>query len=225
MSIEYEFVNVDTNLATQVFVTNSLWQKSARTCSPGADPAARFFYTPWQFLNASQGAREYFAFGEGLAIVARTVGMAEGNGDDAAAAQRSSARTPVHPGGQYLVFPDIDNVRVIRLGTEESQAITVVAAPSGVNPFNLAIDWHQGESRTGITVPLPPSVTALFQTGDRLLFQATEADNPPQRYTPADLAGATAYKAPTYATKVKVTFQKRGEGQVGYVFSPPSAVS
>lgn len=224
MTIEYEFVNVDTNLATQVFVTNTRWQQPAQGCPLEPEPEARFFYTPWQFLNASQGAREYFAFGEGLAIVARTVGAADGK-SDGAAAERRSTRTPVHSGGQYLVFPGADNVRVVRLATEESEAVTVVAAPACINPFRFAIDWYLGESRIGVTEPLPPRVTALFQAGDRLMFQPTEPDTPPQRYTPADLAGATVYKAPSYARQVKVTFQKGAAGKAGYAFSPPSGIS
>ncbi|MDO8891650.1 MAG: hypothetical protein Q8K43_08170 [Sulfurimicrobium sp.] len=221
MGIEYEFVNVDTNLATQVFVANNLWQTPAQSCHPAPEPESQFFYTPWQFLNASQGAREYFAGGENLAIVAHTVGMADGS----ATPQRRSFRMPVQPGGQYLVFPENDDLRVIRIGAQESQTITVESAPSGINPFSLAIEWYQGESRIGVIEPLPPGAAALFQAGDRLLFHDTEADNPRQRYTQADLAGATAYKAPAYARQVKVTFQKRGDGKAGYTFSPPSSVS
>lgn len=224
MSIEYEFINVDTHLATQVFVSNTLWQKPAQTCYLGPEPVAEFFYTPWQFLNASQGAREYFAFGEGLSIVARTVGTAEGQDGVAARAPSSSVVTPVHPGGQYLVFPGADKVRVVRLGVDESQAISVTAAPSAVNPFSFAIDWFLGKSRVGITEPLEPRISALYQSGERLLFQPTEADKPPQRYTQAELVGATGYKAPSYARQVKVIFEKRGEGKIGYTFSPPSVV-
>lgn len=222
MNVEYEFVNEDTSLATQVFVTNTLWQKPAQSCNLELAPETRFFYTPWQFLNASQGAREYFAFGEGLSIVARSVGLADGKGDGTPC---RSVRTPVHPGGQYLVCPGVDTVRVVRLGTDESQNISVTAAPRGVNPYRFAIDWHLGESCIGITEPLQPRVTASIQSGERLLFQATEADQPPQRYTQADLAGATVYKAPSYATKVMVTFRKRAEGKVGYTFSPPSVAT
>lgn len=222
MTIEYEFVNVDTNLATQVFVTNSLWQTPAQTCYLGPEPESQFFYTAWQYLNASQGAREYFAFGENLSIVARTVGAAAGKGSNPDATQRRSDRTSVHPGGQYLVFPGTDNIRVVRIGSMDTQAVSVVAAPSGVNPFSLAIDWHLDESRIGVTEPLSPRVTALYQAGERLLFQAVDADNPPPRQTPAELCGATGYQAPSYATKVKVAFRKQGDGKPGYTFSPPS---
>lgn len=217
MTIEYEFINVDTDLATLVFVTNGLAQQPAQTCDRSPAPAGAFYYTPWQFLNASQGAREYFSFSEGLSVVARVA--------DAAAVLGPSPLTPVFPGRRYLAFPGRDAMQVADLGESDSEAAAVVAAPTCVNPHTLAIDWYLGVARVGVTEPLHPVATAQFQAGETLLFQPASPENPPQRFTPGDLAGAVRYRAPSYALRVKTTFNRQPGSRPGYNFSPPSAAT
>ena len=217
MTIEYEFVNVDTNLATQVFVTNGRATQPVQNCDGTPATEGGFYYTPWQFLNASQGAREYFSFSEGMAIVARVAGTS--------APLAPSPLTPVFPGRRYLAFPGQATMQVADLGEADSDAVAVVAAPTCVNPHALAIDWYLGSARVGLTEPLQPVTTAQFQAGETLLFQPASPENPPQRFTPAELAGAVRYRAPSYALRVKTTFSRQPGSGPSYNFSPHSAAT
>ncbi len=215
MTIEYEFVNVDTDLATQVFVTNGLARQPALDCDRTPVAGAAFYYTPWQFLNASQGAREYFSFGEGLAVVARAAADAS--------PLAPSPLTPVFTGRRYLAFPGQGALRVVDLGPADADAAAVAAAPAGVNPHELAIDWYLGASRVGVTEPLAPAVSAQFQAGDTLLFRPASPEEPPRRLDPDDLKGAARYRAPSNALRVTAVFQNQPGVGPAYSFSPHSA--
>ena len=216
MTIEYEFANLNTALATWVFVANSQDRQAAHTCDQVAVAQANFYYTPWQFLNASAGAREYFNFSGDLAVVARLAAA------PSEAAARASALTPVFPGRRYLAFAGEKAMQVVDLGEDESSAVTVVAAPSSVNPCNLSIDWYLDTSRIGITEPVLPRTIASFQAGDTLLFEPTTPGTPPPRLTPDQLTGARRYRAPKQTLRVKVVLRKQPGQDAGYSFSPPS---
>jgi len=237
MTTEYEFVNVDTYMATAVFAENLRATTPAKACVSSDDKtrtadvaAARFFYAPWQYLNASQGAREYFHSTGWLAFEAVTAPEpAAGEGEDAPAGHakpslRRSQRTPAYPGVQYLLIPGAHDIQVARSGSAaKANDIEVVSPPSGVNPFTITINWYLGENLIGVTDFLKPGVTALFQAGGKRLFMPLPPAQKKARYAPAELTDVTPYVTPANALKVMVVFQKQDEKRFVYVFSPQSA--
>ncbi|HCA26866.1 MAG TPA: hypothetical protein DEP05_04375 [Betaproteobacteria bacterium] len=237
MTTEYEFVNVDTYMATEVFAENLRAANPAKACVSSDDKtaaadaaAARFFYVPWQYLNASQGAREYFYSTGWLAFEAKAApdpAAGEEDGEPSGNVKpplRRSQRIPAYPGVQYMLIPGVNDIQVAQSGSAaNANDIEVVSPPSGVNPFTVAIDWYWGENRIGVTDFLKPGVTALFQAGGKRLFMPLSPAQRKARYAPAELTGVTPYVTPANALKVMIVFQKQDEKRFVYVFSPQSA--
>ena len=215
MTIEYTFINQDTALATIVCVTNLYAPHPVQACDGSPVAGGDFHYLPWQCLNASAGAREFFRYEGRLSAVARQ--------DGATPVLDASVPTPLIPGRRYLAFPDRRTLSVAQVGETGGEATAMTAVSLGIESFALAVDWFLDQSPAGTTSPLAPSQAALFCAGDTLLFYPVAPERLPQRLTPAELASATRYRAPTYARRVTVTLSQPAGGPPVYDFMPPSA--
>lgn len=217
MNTEYEFVNAGAALATQVFVGNDLAQQAVCNCDSSTASTARYSYLPWQFLNASDGAREFFVLGSGLTMVARLLSPA-GN-------LAASAPMPVLADHLYLVFPGTDALCVTDLGprdgSHDAGAAAVTAVALGLDPFALAIDWYLDDSCIGSCEPLGARQAARFRNAGTLLFRAVDPENPPARLSPQALADAATYQAASYVRKVRVTLRTTSAGLPVFEFAPP----
>ncbi len=213
MNTEYEFVNDGSALATQVFVWNDCEQPAICNCDQSAVSEANFSYRPWQFLNASAGARESFYFSDGLALVVRPLG----------AGLAASNLTPVLAGHQYLAFPAVEAWQVTDLGSNisETGGTEVTVAGLGIDPVELAIDWYLDSTLIGSSQPLDKNQSARFKHSGSLRFLAVDPENPPSCLTPQDLNAATAYQAASYVRKVLVKLSTRADGHSVFSFSPP----
>ena len=146
MTTEFEFINVDVDMATLVFAENKLDKTPAtQGCDPVTIADAQFSYAPWQYLNPSQGARETFMLEGGLSVAARPVG-APADPD-----LKPNPLTPVFPGNQYLLVPSIDGIHVAWADTLDSDSVALISPPPEVNPLTIAIDWHWGGILIGVT--------------------------------------------------------------------------
>jgi len=215
MNTEYEFINEGAALATQVFVWNDAEQPAVCNCDQSAVSGANFSYRPWQFLNASVGAREFFCFSDGLALVARP--LAAGTG------LAASKLTPVLADHHYLAFPAAGAWSVTDIGSNSSEvgATEVTAAGPGMDPFELAIDWYLDRTLIGTSQALGKNQSARFKNSGSLCFLAVGPENPPSCLTPQDLDAATAYQAAPYVRKVLVKLSTRADGHSVFSFSPP----
>lgn len=219
MPTHYDITHHDTDLVTQVFVTNRQATQAARTCARALAPEAKFYYLPWQTLKPSAGARECFCGPGAYGVVARLA-------EPAAACQTvaPSALIPVQLGHCYLAFPGRHEWRVVALPHPKRSApdaAVVISAPARINALRLALDWYCGAVRIGVTEPLVALRRAGFQSDGSLLFLPTEPlQSMPQRLTPADLALATRYRAPVTAPRVGVQFgPPQGVGLPQYSFT------
>lgn len=220
MTTEFEFINVDVDMATLVFAENRLDKTPAtQGCDPAKPAKARFSYTPWQYLNPSQGARETFMLQGGLSVVARPLGTLATPG------LKPDGLAPVFPGNQYLLVPSADGIHVAWVNTQDSDSVSLISPPPEVNPLTIVIDWHWGGIRIGITEPVEPNETAHFQLGKKLLFMPVTPEQEKPFYASTDLIGTTPYIPRTNVLNVMVTFQKQGDKGFIYTFSPPSALS
>ncbi len=219
MTTEFEFINVDVDMVTLVFAENRLDKTPAtQGCDPAKIADAQFSYAPWQHLNPSQGACETFILDGGLSVAARPLGVP-------AAGLTQTALTPVFPGNRYLLVPSVDGIHVAWANTLDTENVALISPPPEVNPLTIAIDWHWGGILIGVTKPIKPNETAVFQLGKKLLFKPVTPEQEKAFYAPADLAGATAYLPRTAVLNVMATFQMRGDKDFFYTFSPPSALS
>ncbi|MHB9119660.1 MAG: hypothetical protein ACYC2R_15520 [Burkholderiales bacterium] len=220
MTTEFEFINVDVDMATLVFAENKLDKTPAtQGCDPATIADAQFSYAPWQYLNPSQGARETFMLEGGLSVAARPVG-APADPD-----LKPNPLTPVFPGNQYLLVPSIDGIHVAWADTLDSDSVALISPPPEVNPLTIAIDWHWGGILIGVTEPIKPNDTAAFQLGRKLLFRPVTPEQEKALYAPSDLNGATPYIPRTNVLNVMARFQMRGDKDYFYTFSPLSALS
>ena len=215
MNTEYEFVNEGAALATQVFVRNGLAQPAVCNCDQSAVSGACFSYSPWQFLNASVGARESFHCSEGMALVARPLMAGTG--------LAPSKLTPVLTDHHYLVFPATGGWCVTQLGhnTSGAGAAKVTATGLETGPFSLAIDWYLDNTLIGTSQPVGANQSAQFKPDGTLLFRAVDPENPPTQLAPQDLNAATPYRAAPYVRKVLVALRTRADGRPEFRFSPP----
>jgi hypothetical protein len=213
MNTKYEFINNGSALATQVFVGNDLARQAVSNCDRSAANGAGFSYRPWQFLNASAGARESFDFGSGLSIVARAAST------DAGLAP--SKPTPVLADHLYLVFPGTTALCVTDLGNGEAGSTQVTAIALGIAAFALAIDWYLDDTRIGTSEPVGSRQSARFKNDGTLLFRAVDPENPPPQLSPKELDDATAYQASSYVRKVLVTLNTGADGRPAFRFTPP----
>jgi len=227
MTIEFELANLNAEMVTLVFIANRQDQQPVRDCSQATVEQATFHYTPWQLVNASAGAREYFSYSDTLSVVVRPQSASAADTADHTDGQATiqpSALTRVAPGRRYLAFNGEHRLQIVDLGEnkQNSAEICIVAAPANHTSGQLAVDWYQAGTRIGITEPLAPRTVASFVNSGVLLFQPVSPDQQRQRFTPDDLAHAWRYRTPSNALKVKASLRRGPEGNPDYAFVPAS---
>lgn len=231
MGMPYALTNhlADTTIATAVLVRNLLDATPAQRCeadgSISAGEAASFVYFPWQYLNPSPAATEAFIYNDALSVIVRMY--------DSTGLHLQSRRTMVQRGSCYMLAFQQDSIMLQTLSQNGRGYIEIATPRAQGEPFTVEIEWYLGSlaargQKVAATLNVGPNSSAYFQTANgTLLFLPVPSSNGVDSYSVADIAAATPYLPPDYATRVLVRLEAVEGVQplaVRYAFTPPQAV-
>lgn len=230
MGMNYTLVNINANTATAVLVRNLMADTPTKPCGASTDPTPTptpaptpaFVYSAWQFLNPSIGAEEMFSYNNILSVVIRKT---SGSGT------AQSKRTPVHVGTSYMLVIGESEIQVVTDRANGAGYVEIETPTASVDPFTVNIEWYLSDLTianglcVGITQNIGPNTGAFYQPDNgALLFLPVAAGSRMQTYAPTSVTQATAYRAPSYATKVGITLQADEAGAFSYTFDQPNAL-
>lgn len=244
MAMNYTLVNINANTATAVLVKNLMADTPTKPCgassgtldptpepttepTPAPTPAPsatpEFVYCAWQFLNPSIGAEELFAYNNILSVVIRKT---SGSGT------ATSKRTPVNVGTSYMLVIGESEIQVVTDRANGAGYVEIETPTASVDPFTVNIEWYLSDLTiasgicVGITQNIGPNTSAFYQPDNgTLLFLPAAASSKTQTYAPGSVTQATAYQAPSYATKIGITLRADEAGAFSYTFDQPNALS